>query len=83
MRYPPNTRLWQRKTCQQINVKGSEMSDKEIQPETPKPKCCCEGRMEFCMCLAKGIHGDGSGAVFDYSTGREIQLSSSSSREKP
>ena len=45
-------------------------------PESePKPKCCCDGRVAFCMCLAKGIHGDGSGAIFDYSTGREIQLS--------
>ena len=52
------------------------VSDDVILPEPPKPKCCCEGRVDFCMCLAKGIHGDGSGAIFDYSTGREIQLSS-------
>jgi hypothetical protein len=51
-------------------------SDDGNLPEPPEPECCGEGRVKFCMCLAKGIHGDGSGAIFDYSTGREIQLSS-------
>ena len=55
----------------------NNVKDDEIVPEPPEPECCCEGRVKFCMCLAKGLHGDGSGAIFDYSTGREIQLSSS------
>lgn len=68
-----------------MHAPEGEMNTKENTEEPlpkPKPKCCCEGRMDFCLCLAKGVHGDGSGAIFDFANGKEIQLSSARNTEE-